>query len=520
MEPVNEYAKRRKPGSSRIISCRMALFVAMCYVYNGSHQGLFPLIGNYFPTQPLSCMKPDKLWLYTMILRLNIRWLIFLAATALPVIALGAGPSNLLDGRIEAITKQVERRAEKLIERKITEDANRRIAEASGVPTDLEASLPDVLPIRTSDGVTAFFDTRQSDGTRAVARQWLLTASEEELGQLRHPDITILQRQQLTGLGLTVVRFRVSPERDSRAALRELLPELADQLDRNHIYTPQSTPGHAEPQAVIPSVRSLCTEPVRVGMVDTVVSSEHPAFTKARIVQQRFLAMGNHTGDLAAPQAHGTAVASVLVGRPSKQAEARLPGASLFSASVFYKRSDVASGATLAHFLEGLNWLTEQNVAVINISLTGPDNRVLASVIRRLHQQGVALVAAVGNEGPAAPPLYPAAYDGVIGVTAVDNARALYRWANRGQQVAFAARGVDITVAHPDGGQVTNSGTSLAAPVVTALLACRLLRLSPEQALRALINDAEDLGETGRDPGFGHGFLDDLSERLRTPPEA
>ena len=492
----------------------------MCFVYNGSHQGLFPLIGNYFPTQPLSCIKPDKLWLHTMILRLNIHWLMFLTVPALPMLALGAGPGNLLDGRIEAITQQVERRAERLIERKITEDVKHRIVEASEMPTDLEALLPEVLPIRTSDGVTAFLDARQSDGTRAVAEQWLLTVSEEELGKLRHPDITILQRQQLNGLGLTVVRFRVKPERDSRAALRELLPDLADQLDRNHIYTPQSATTQAEPQAAIPSVHSLCTEPVRVGMVDTLVSSEHPAFTEARIVQQRFLAVGNHSGDLAAPRAHGTAVASVLVGRSSTQAEARLPGANLFSASVFYERSAVASGATLAHLLEGLNWLTEQNVAVINISLTGPDNRVLAAVIGRLHQQGRVLVAAVGNEGPAAPPLYPAAYDGVVGVTAVDNTRALYRWANRGQQVTFAARGVDVTVAHPDGGQVTNSGTSLAAPVVTALLACRLLRLSPEQALQTMIDDAEDLGEPGRDPGFGHGFLDDLSDQLKTPPAA
>ncbi|MBL1271709.1 MAG: hypothetical protein COB25_004600, partial [Oceanospirillales bacterium] len=123
-----------------------------------------------------------------MIPRLNIRLLIFLTFPVLPAQALGAGPSNLLDGRIEAITNQVERRAERLVERKITEDTNRRIAEASEVPTGLEASLPEMLPIKTRDGVTAFFDARQSDGTRAVARQWLLTASEEELSQLRHPD--------------------------------------------------------------------------------------------------------------------------------------------------------------------------------------------------------------------------------------------------------------------------------------------------------------------------------------------
>ena len=118
------------------------------------------------------------------------------------------------------------------------------------------------------------------------------------------------------------------------------------------------------------------------------------------------------------------------------------------------------------------------------------------------------MVAAVGNQGPSAPPLYPAAYTEVIGVTAADSSGKLYRWANRGEQVMFASNGVTVPVAHPDAGMVADSGTSLASPVVAAALACQRNELSEDKAIGALINAAKDLGRPGRDTEFGHGFLD------------
>ena len=57
---------------------------------------------------------------------------------------------------------------------------------------------------------------------------------------------------------------------------------------------------------------------------------------------------------------------------------------------------------------------------MINVSLVGPRNALLERVVASLVSRGHLIVAAVGNDGPAAPPLYPAAYDGVVGVTAVD----------------------------------------------------------------------------------------------------
>jgi hypothetical protein len=243
-------------------------------------------------------------------------------------------------------------------------------------------------------------------------------------------------------------------------------------------------------------------------MVDTAIALSHPVFEGAQIVQQSFLELAEAKGELAAPTAHGTAVASLMIGRRASHWPARLPGATLFNASVFYGRDQALSGATLGHLLDGLSWLADQEVSVINISLTGPDNRLLNTAIERLNDRGIGLIAAVGNEGPAAAPLYPAAYGPVIGVTAVNGSGELYRWANQGEQVQFAAPGVAVPVAIPEGGMAPDSGTSLAAPVVASALACELSRVDLPGAIETLTSNAQDLGEPGRDTRFGHGLLD------------
>ncbi|WP_372985925.1 S8 family serine peptidase [Marinobacter sp.] len=438
----------------------------------------------------------------------KIHWLpaLALASLATPVLALGTG--SVLEGAAGPVTRQVEQSAERLVERRMARQVGDRVETATKTLRNPLENLPPELPVLTEQGEVAFTEVAVEDGGRAVERQWLFTGTDEEIARLDQPGITLLKRQDLGGLGLNLVRFRVSPELDSREALRSILPKLADRLDRNHIYSPQADGPPPEPQARSPQWQSLCSVPVRVGMVDTSIASGHPAFRQARVVQSRFLDVDGVKSQLSQPRAHGTAVASLMVGDLSGDSPARLPGATLFNASVFFDRNRNLSGATLGHLLQGLNWLSEQDISALNISLTGPDNRVLATVIRNLLDRDIVLVAAVGNQGPAAPPLYPAAYPGVVGVTAVDDSHELYRWANRGKQVMFAARGVLVPVAAPDGGMTSDSGTSLAAPVVTAALACRLTSLGKEDAIQALIGEARDLGERGRDPAFGHGFLD------------
>ena len=125
-----------------------------------------------------------------------------------------------------------------------------------------------------------------------------------------------------------------------------------------------------------------------------------------------------------------------------------------------------------------------------------------------MQNQGVVFVAAVGNEGPASGPLYPAAYDGVVGVTAVDGDGKVYRWANRGPFVDIAAEGVNVRIAKPVNQETLQSGTSFAAPLVSAYLAgwvdADVILETPEAAL---IRAAGWTPEAGRNDSLGLGIL-------------
>jgi subtilisin family serine protease len=160
--------------------------------------------------------------------------------------------------------------------------------------------------------------------------------------------------------------------------------------------------------------------------------------------------------------------------------------------------------------MQALDWLISiEELQVINISMTGPANRLLAQGVAAAHRHGKVIVAAAGNQGPFAPAMYPAAYEGVITATAVGVDTAIYRWANQGEHVDFAALGVSVVTARGDGTVGAESGTSMAAPIVSAFFACELAAQNGDttKTLERLRTRAVDLGTPGRDPVFGHGLL-------------
>ena len=160
--------------------------------------------------------------------------------------------------------------------------------------------------------------------------------------------------------------------------------------------------------------------------------------------------------------------------------------------------------------VEALDYLASQNVQIVNLSLAGPPNQALGGQIRRMDRQGIVLVAAAGNGGPAAKPAFPAGYDPVIAVTAVDRRQQVYRRANRGSHIDLAAPGVNVWTAASISGARTKTGTSFAAPFVTAAAALLLQSeagLTPAQTRARLQGAARDLGKAGPDEVFGHGLV-------------
>jgi subtilisin family serine protease len=167
--------------------------------------------------------------------------------------------------------------------------------------------------------------------------------------------------------------------------------------------------------------------------------------------------------------------------------------------------------------------MARERIGVVNVSLVGPDNAALKAAVRAALARGHVIVAAVGNDGPAARPLYPAAYEGVVGVTAVDAQRRVLPEALRGAQVDFAALGARRAPVGANGGAVAVRGTSYAAPIVAGLLARDLAEPEPraaQNAVAALARAAVDLGPRGRDNIYGAGLVGaELAATLRADAE-
>lgn len=374
---------------------------------------------------------------------------------------------------------------------------------------DDDDHLAEALEERLLDALEDDLDNlaELNSGNIIVRNQMLVVADDALLDRLaQHPDLELKLRQPLSSLGLSLGRFNVPSNvaLDAlRAELRQTYPGLS--VDFNHGYelSQSQASGPETPIDLSELYRPPASGrwPAAIGMLDGPVTADHPVFADARLEQKAFAAKPSDRD-----RAHGTAVASLLVGR-APDWEGMAPDVELHVASVFSEQPQYGSIATTQSLITALDWLASQPVAIINISLAGPPNQTLETVLQRVRARGIVPVAAAGNAGPLAEPHYPAAYPTVVAVTAIDRERSLYRYAGRGDHLDFAAFGVNVIAASGDRGFEAVTGTSFAAPVVTALLARYLIATgTPEAALEALAADTLDLGEPGKDLQFGQGL--------------
>ncbi|MCB1882717.1 MAG: S8 family serine peptidase [Geminicoccaceae bacterium] len=317
----------------------------------------------------------------------------------------------------------------------------------------------------------------------------------------------LLERHDLPALGFVLVKFAYPEGLTGPAAILGLESlGIAATIGVNHLYRPAASPaaaGRDYAPALLGWPEGGCDAPVSIGVVDTAVSG--PDRPVRGVVQQSFLG----PGDLAADAGHGLAVASLLRGAGARKG--LLPRATLFVAAVAERDGQGAAFVRVDRIARALDWFAGYGIRVVNVSLSGPRNRVLARTVRAAAGRGLVVVAAAGNDGPDAGPAYPAAMDDVIAVAALDARLRPYARGNRGAYVAVAAPGVDVLVATPDGGTRYATGTSFAAPFVAAVVAAGMAREGFQNAAEArayLTARARDLGRPGRDDAFGYGLVD------------
>ncbi|MBB5684942.1 S8 family serine peptidase [Sphingobium boeckii] len=348
--------------------------------------------------------------------------------------------------------------------------------------------------VRANRGIVEFDDRRNP----AVSGVLILTdPSEADVANAARAGFAAIGRETIEGVDIELVRLAVPNGQSLGNAIKALRKQMpgAD-ISADTLYWPSGL----ALTVIAAGVQTASSRPVArpaIGMIDGGVAA-HPAIRGA--IEAKGFARGAPSAS-----AHGTAIASLLIGSGAVRGAAQ--GKSLLAADVY--GNDVAGGNATA-IARALGWFVQRGVPIATISLVGPANPLLGKTVASAQAKGLIIVAAVGNDGPAAPPVYPASYQGVIAVTGIDGRGRALPEAGRAAHLDYAAPGADMLVAALSGKTARVRGTSYAVPLVAARLAQHYPLQAPARrntAIKALDAEAQDLGAKGQDKMFGRGLI-------------
>lgn len=343
---------------------------------------------------------------------------------------------------------------------------------------------------------------------------------------MRRHRLTQLETINLQSTGTSIRRLRINDRRRSVPAVVRALAAEGFTVQPNLIATLQeagAAPGspvrdldqYALERMRMPEAHALANgHRVLIAVIDGGVDTRHPEL--AGLILDTFDAIG--TGERAHP--HGTSIVGAIAARARLRGTA--PGAHILVARAFGTRRTSMDGTT-TDILKAIEWAMLRGARVINMSFAGGRDPAIERRLNLARSRGIVLVAAAGNAGPNAAPLYPAANPAVIAVTATDEDDRIYRSANRGNHIAVAAPGVNLMLPTVGGDYRMTSGTSFSAAEITGVIALMLERnpgLNPDAVRRALVSTARDLGAPGIDRLFGAGLVDAYQAVLSVMPAA
>lgn len=239
---------------------------------------------------------------------------------------------------------------------------------------------------------------------------------------------------------------------------------------------------------------------IRIALLDTGVSShdtlESSSISKIGLIEDAGSDDSEYHG-------HGTAIASLIVGQ---EGLGIAPSAELISIQVM-DSNGIGDSFTLA---EGIVKAVESGASIISMSLGSYGySSDLENAVNYAAANGVALVASAGNDGLNATP-YPARFENVIGVAAIDADGQRADFSNYSPSIDIAAPGVDVLAAWGEKQWIRFSGTSAAVPYVAGGIAATMSqdsKLSPLEAAATVLTYSDDTAAPGKDVETGAGSL-------------
>jgi type VII secretion-associated serine protease mycosin len=256
---------------------------------------------------------------------------------------------------------------------------------------------------------------------------------------------------------------------------------------------------------------------VTVAVIDSGVDAHHPQLAGTVLPGEDLLSPGG-TGQRDCV-GHGTAVASIIAAGPAAGVDfvGLAPGVRIVPFRVTEReivdgrpQGREGSPDSLARAIRD----AANRAQVINLSLAQEaDDPQLRSAVEYALARDVVVVAAVGNQhrdGGTDPVSYPAGYPGVLGVGAVDEKGVRLAQSQVGSYVSLVAPGVNVIAAAPGQGLAPLTGTSFAAPFVTAtaaLIRQRHPRMHAGEVVARILATTDPAPAGRLSAGYGYGIL-------------
>lgn len=251
-----------------------------------------------------------------------------------------------------------------------------------------------------------------------------------------------------------------------------------------------------------------------IAVLDTGIAFEHPEFADKILPGYDFF---NKDDDPTDDHGHGTHVAGTSAARIDNGiGTAGVCGkCSILPVKVLNENNS----GTWSGVAAGVTYAADEGANIIVMSLGSvAGTRTIEEAINYAVEKGVLIVAAAGNIN-SNKDFFPAAYPGVIGVSATEKSNLRWSLSNYGDYVDISAPGHLIYGTHKDldnlyDGHLFMSGTSMATPHVAGLAGLLWSQdpsRSREEVENLLLGTALDLGDPGRDKYFGAGRIDPLA---------